>query len=90
MKVKIRKAGNVVINAKILNTKSIRVNLPSITEGWRFNFKKHSKSIGYETYILVSDETPEIIEGCLIFEMKEKKEPYMAFVEIAPHNKGYR
>lgn len=77
-----------LINAEILDTKSIKVNLPSITDRWRFNFKKHSKETGHETYILVSEETPDIIEGCLIFEMKGKIEPYMAFVEVAPHNRG--
>jgi len=39
------------------------------------------------TYVLVTDETPEIIEGSLIFQMIDKKVPYMAFVEVAPHNR---
>lgn len=59
-----------------------------MTDGWRFNFRKHSKGNGFETYVLVCEETPDIIEGCLIFEMKKKVEPYMAFIEVAPHNKG--
>ena len=62
--------------------------LPSLTDGWRFNFKKHSKKTIYQTYVLVCEETPNTIEGCLIFEMKDTIEPYMAYVEIAPHNKG--
>lgn len=77
-----------LVNAKISDAKSVKLNLPSITDGWRFNFKKHSKEAGHETYILVTEETPNIIEGCLIFEMKKKVEPYMAYVEITPHNKG--
>ncbi|HEX8017394.1 MAG TPA: hypothetical protein VF465_19355 [Flavobacterium sp.] len=77
-----------LVNAEILNTKSVKVILPSITDGWRFNFKRHSKETGHETYILVSEEIPDVIEGCLIFEMKSKIEPYMAFVEVAPHNRG--
>ncbi|TPG42045.1 hypothetical protein [Flavobacterium pectinovorum] len=89
MNVKILKIDeNSLIDAKISDVKSVKINLPSITDGWRFNFKKHSKEVGHETYVLVSKETPDVIEGCLIFEMKKKVEPYMAYVEIAPHNKG--
>lgn len=62
--------------------------LPSITEGWRFNFNKHSKSRDYKTYILTTLNTPEIIEGCLIINIKMPFQVYMAFVEVAPHNKG--
>jgi hypothetical protein len=89
MDVKILKIeGNVLVDAKISDSKSVKINLPSVTDGWRFNFNKHSKKKKFETYILVSEETSEKIEGCLIFEMKDKVEPYMAYVEIAPHNKG--
>ena len=41
-----------------------------------------------EIFVLVREETPNQIEGCLTFEMKDKKEPYMAFIEVAPHNFG--
>jgi hypothetical protein len=58
--------------------------LPSIIDGWRFNFNKHSENKGFETYVLVKEESENIVEGCLIFEMKDKAEPYMAFVEVAP------
>lgn len=89
MNVKILKIDeNILVDAKISDAKSVKLNLPSITDGWRFNFKKHSKEASHATYILVSEETPDVIEGCLIFEMKKKVEPYMAYVEIAPHNKG--
>jgi hypothetical protein len=90
MNVKILKIEDaILVDAKITNAKSVKINLPSLTDRWRFNFKKHSKVTGHETYILVCEETPDIIEGCLIFEMKKKVEPYMAYVEIAPHNKGF-
>lgn len=89
MNVKILKIeGNVLIDAKISDSKLIKTNLPSVADGWRFNFNKHSKKKNFETYVLISEETSEKIEGCLIFEMKDKIEPYMAYVEIAPHNKG--
>jgi len=62
--------------------------LPSITDGWRFNFNVHSKKKGFQTYVLTCEDTPSTIEGCLIFQLREKIEPYMAYIEIAPHNKG--
>lgn len=76
------------VDAKILDSKLVKISLPSITDGWRFNFKKHSKEKGRETYVVICEETPDVVEGCLIFEMKSKIEPYMAFVEVAPHNRG--
>lgn len=69
-------------------TRSGRLVLPSLNNGWRFNFHKHSRKKDCETYVLVCDDSPDVIEGCLIFQMKNSTEPYMAFVEVAPHNKG--
>ncbi|MGL4585215.1 MAG: hypothetical protein ACRCVU_19810 [Flavobacterium sp.] len=89
MNVKILKIDKeVLIDAKILDSKLVKMSLPSINEGWRFNFNKHTKKKGFETYILVSAESLNTIEGCLTFEMKKKVEPYMAYIELAPHNKG--
>ncbi len=89
MKVKIIKlSDNQQVDATILPC--LKVKLPSITDGWRFNFKSHSKKKGFQTYILVCDDTPTEIEGCLTFELRGKVEPYMAYIEIAPHNKGKR
>lgn len=64
------------------------IPLPSLTDGWRFNFRRHSRLPGTQTYIIVCEETPIIIEGCLIFMMRDQVEPYMSYVEIAPHNHG--
>ncbi len=66
----------------------IHITLPSITDGWRFNFKSHSKKKGFQTYILVCEDSPTVIEGCLIFQLRDTVGPYMAYVEIAPHNKS--
>jgi hypothetical protein len=89
MQVKILKVDNsVLVDAEIIDSSRRKLPLPSITEGWRFNFKKKSKQESCQTYILVCNETPNNIEGCLIFKMKDRVEPYMAFVEIAPHNKS--
>lgn len=62
--------------------------LPDIHDGWRFNFRKHVKTSGANAYILYAEITPGKIEGCLIFKMREKLEPYMAYIEIAPSNRG--
>jgi len=87
MKVKIiRLKDNESIEAKI--DKPGKLVLPSLTDGWRFNFKNHSKKKGFQTYVLICQISPDIIEGCLIFQLKNTVEPYMAFIEIAPHNKG--
>jgi len=87
MKVKIVKAvNNEPIEARIIPPANL--TLPSVADGWRFNFRKHAQKKGFQTYILTCIETPDIIEGCLVFELKETVEPYMAYIEIAPHNKG--
>lgn len=87
MKVKIiRTADRQSIDAEIIQPSG--VILPSITDGWRFNFKKHSKKAGFQTYILATERNPKVIEGCLIFQLKDAAEPYMAYIELAPHNKG--
>lgn len=89
MKVKIvRILDNTLIDAQILDARPIKIVLPSIIDGWRFNFNKHIKKTDFEIFVLVKVETPAIIEGCLTFKMKEKIEPYMVFVEVAPRNQG--
>ena len=68
-----------------------KVKLPGLAEGWRFAFDKHSKKLPYSTtYVLVAEESPDIVEGCMIFQLKDKIVPYMAFVEVAPHNYGHK
>lgn len=87
MKIKIiRVALNEWIDAYILEGKKFQ--LPSMHEGRRFNFPKHAKVKGVFVYVLVTEENPDNIEGCLIYKMLDKVEPYMAYIEIAPHNKG--
>lgn len=68
---------------------NVSLALPSLQDGWRFNFDKESKRTpNASTYVLVTEETPNIIEGCLIFQMKNGVMPYGAFIEVAPHNRG--
>jgi hypothetical protein len=75
-----------LVNAII--RKGTAVEMPSIHDGWRFNFNKHIKAANTTAYVLVTEAAPDTIEGCLLFQMKNKEVPYMAYVEIAPHNKG--
>jgi hypothetical protein len=76
------------IKSKISLITKNKNQLPSINDGWRFNFSKHAKGNNYETYILTTHATPEIIEGCLIINTEVQFQIYMAFVEVAPHNRG--
>jgi len=65
--------------------------LPSMQQEWRFNFDREIKKLKHATgYLLVTEEVPEVIEGCMIFQLINNKEPYIAFVEVAPHNKKDR
>ena len=65
------------------------VELPSMHQGWRFNFDKLIRKLPHATaYVLVANDSPDIIQGCLIFQMLDKKIPYMAYVEVAPHNRA--
>ena len=81
----IRLKDNQRVESNIIKPKGLP--LPDMRDGWRFNFDKHSKRAFNETFVLVTEERPKVIEGCLIFRV-EKGEPYMAYIEIAPHNKG--
>ncbi|CAN5379475.1 hypothetical protein BH09BAC5_BH09BAC5_16220 [soil metagenome] len=87
MRIKILKVeADELVEAQIKGVEKLK--LPSIHEVWRFNFPKHAKDKGAQVYILVAEESPAIIEGCLIYKMRVEVEPYMAYIEIAPHNKG--
>jgi len=87
MKVRILKVDtNEEVNASIV--KGDPIKLPSVTDGWRFNFNRQAKKGNSQAYVLITEETPDIIEGCLIYKMRDEIEPYLAFIEIAPHNRG--
>jgi hypothetical protein len=86
MKIVVKQASSGEMGAEI--REAGRLKLPSIQEGWRFNFPRHAKLPNAKTYVLTTIETPNVIEGCLVFQMVNKVLPYMAYVEIAPHNRG--
>lgn len=63
--------------------------LPSLHDGWRFNFGKQlSKLANATAYVLVTADEPNIVQGCMIFQMVEKRIPTMSYLEIAPHNRS--
>lgn len=67
------------------------IEMPSMQHGWRFNFDKELKKLAGATgYLLVTEETPNIVEGCMIFMLNQNKIPYLAYLEVAPLNKGYQ
>jgi hypothetical protein len=82
----VRIEDGVQIHSKIEACKGHR--LPTFHDGWRFNFNKHSKTSGAQTFVLLTEESPETIEGCVILKKQQHGDHYMAFVEIAPHNQG--
>lgn len=62
--------------------------MPSVKDSWQFNFNKHSIPKDKTAFILVKEDTPTIIEGCMIFSIHDTFGPYMDYLEVAPHNKG--
>ncbi len=62
--------------------------LPGIQDGWIFNLNRHARARNTTAWVLTADHTPEEIEGCMLFEWKDKIMAYMSYLEIAPHNKS--
>src|SRR6187399_2071213 len=87
MKIKIIKVETAEeVNALIKEGKA--KELPSMQDGWRYNFDKQVKKLKNATgYLLVTEETPDIIEGAMIFQMVDKMMPYIAYIEVAPRNR---
>ena len=86
MKVKIlRVDDNKLVNALV--RKGVKTEMPSMQNGWRFSFNKHIKKPNSEAYVLVKEDTPKIIEGCMIYQVLGNGIQYMAFVEVAPRNR---
>jgi hypothetical protein len=63
--------------------------LPSMHDNWNFNFASQLKKLSHaKAYVLVTEENPQVIEGCMIFQWKEKVMPYISYLETAPYNRG--
>lgn len=68
-----------------------KTEIPSLHENWQFNLAKQLKRLPNALgYILVKEESPNVVEGCMIFQLIDKIMPVMAYVEVAPHNKSDR
>ncbi len=88
MKVKIREVTEDELKDALIREGKGK-ELPSMHDNWRFNFATQLKKLSSaKAYVLVTTDTPNVIEGCIIFQMKEKAIPYMAYIETAPHNRG--
>ncbi|MBB5646437.1 hypothetical protein [Pedobacter cryoconitis] len=45
--------------------------MPSIGDNWKFDFKKQLKNLkDAKGYLLVREDSPQLIEGCMIFQEK--------------------
>lgn len=87
MKVKILEVvSNQLINAEIREGE--KKEIPSLTNGWSFDFNKHSLAKGKRAFVLVREESSTIIEGCMIFSMHETFGAFMDYLEVAPRNWG--
>lgn len=75
-----------LVDAEILPAKI--TDMRGISDGWKFSWKKHFGLAASKAFKAVIKSDPDRIQGLLIFQMLGKEEPYMAFLESAPHNKG--
>jgi hypothetical protein len=62
-------------------------DMKTITEGWYFNWRRQFALPNSKAFKIVTGN-PERIEGLMIFQILNKEEPYMAYLESAPHNRG--
>lgn len=62
--------------------------MPLKKDGWRFSWKKLAMVEGAQFYKINRIDSPEIIEGVLMFTLINDEMLYMNNVEVAPHNYG--
>ena len=63
-------------------------DMRTINDGWHFNWRKQFQLPNSRAFKIVANDYPERIEGLMIFQMLNKAEPYLAYLETAPHNRG--
>ena len=74
--------------ADALIREGAKSEIPSLHDEWYFDLAKQLKRLPNATgYILVKEESPNVVEGCMIFQLVDKIKPVMAYIEIAPHNR---
>jgi hypothetical protein len=67
---------------------AILKDMRSITDGWHFNWRKQFQLPNSRAFKIIVNDYPDRIEGLMIFQMLNKEEPFMAYLEAAPHNRG--
>lgn len=80
-----------MISGKLINgliREGLKSELPSIRQNWDFNFSKKAQEKGKSVFILVKEESPALVEGCMIFSVHKDLGPFLDLLEVAPHNKG--
>lgn len=87
MKIKILEVDSEELIQAIIR-EGVKSEMPSLQGGWQFNFNKHALAKGKRTFVLVKEDSPAIIEGCMIFSIHETFGPYVDYLEVAPHNLG--
>jgi hypothetical protein len=75
-------------SVKALIRSGMLAELPSPLQNWDFNFAKKAKEKGKSAYVLVKEDSPNILEGCMIFSIHDVLGPFLDLLEVAPHNKG--
>lgn len=74
--------------ADALIREGVKSEIPSLHDEWYFDLAKQLKRLPNATgYVLVKEDTPTIVEGCMIFQLVDKEKPVMAYLEVAPHNR---
>ena len=66
----------------------IRKELPLKKEGWKFNWKSLFNTEGAILCKISLEESPEKIEGMIMFTLLNEEMIFMNNIEIAPHNLG--
>jgi len=75
-----------LVDAELLPAR--KMDMKGISDGWKFSWKKHFCLPYSKAYKVVIKSNIDEIQGLLIFQILGKEEPYMAFLESAPHSKG--
>jgi len=63
-------------------------DMKTITDGWEFNWRKHFNLPHSKAFKVITNSNAGRIEGLMIFQKIKNEEPYMAYLESAPHNRG--
>jgi len=63
-------------------------DMRTITDGWYFNWRRRFRLSNSTTFKIVADHHPDRIEGLMMFQLINREEPYMAYLESEPPNRS--